>query len=459
MDNGSAAIAIHQAARDRDRRHLWHPWTPLAEADDRAGLMFDHGQGYWVWDTDGNAYIDGISSALSAVCGYAHPDVTAAITQQLTRLHHFDLSRGSHEAAGLLAERLASYLPPALSRTLFVNSGSEGFDAAILIALSYWAHIGVPRTRVVTFAAGYHGATLLSRALSGLPRVGHPFTDPLPVTRIDLPVSSAAARQPQSLPSLLGAFEQAIGDDCDDLPAAVVVEPFLNVGGGVVLPPGFLRGLRELCDETGTLLVLDEVFTAYGRCGQMFACVGEGAEPDILVTSKGLSSGYVPIAAVTVRQDIYQSFGRDPVLGGIRYGHTNSGHGLACAAALATLDVLEREDLAARAGRLGQRLLGRLTSLTGTGPVIDVRGIGLAVVLEMLSGDAANYLVAQAQQRGLLLRRQGPQGQAILVAPPLVIDARGIDLIADRIEESLAELTAAGPSSARQSPVFEGSLT
>jgi adenosylmethionine-8-amino-7-oxononanoate aminotransferase len=239
----------------------------------------------------------------------------------------------------------------------------------------------------------------------------------------------------------------------------VAVEPFLNVGGGVVLPPGFLRGLRELCDRAGALLILDEVFTAYGRCGQMFACRGEGVEPDILVTSKGLSGGYVPIGAVTVRQDLYSSFGRDPVLGGIRYGHTNSGHGLACAAALATLDVLEREELVTRAGRLGQRLQDRLTPLTSTDAVIDVRGAGLAVVVEMRSGDAAGDLVAQAQRRGLLLRRQGAQGQAVLVAPPLIIDAPGIDAIAGRIEESLDELTVAGLSCVRPSPVFEGSLT
>ncbi|PGH46877.1 aspartate aminotransferase family protein [Streptomyces sp. Ru87] len=427
-----------ETARARDRRHLWHTWTPLTA--DRSELMLTHGEGYRVWDADGNEYVDGTSSALSAICGYAHPEVTAAVTRQLGRLHHFDLSRGSHEPAGRLAERLASYLPPELSRTLFVNSGSEGFDAAMLIAAGYWQHVGTPRSRMVTFALGYHGATLLSRDLSALPRVAHPFRSPLPVTRVELPVTAAEARRPESLPLLLDAFEKAIGDDPDDVPAAVVVEPFLNVGGGIVLPPGFLRGLRDLCDARGTLLVLDEVFTAYGRSGRMFACRREDVEPDILITSKGLTSGYVPLAAVTVQQRIHESFGRDPILGGIRYGHTNSGHAVACAAALATLDVLDRENLVARAEHYGTYLRARLAGLTGADEVTDVRGTGLAVVVETRSGDTAAALLVRAQARGLLLRPQGPEGKAVLIAPPLILDAEGAEFITDRLERSLADI-------------------
>ena len=430
-----------QAARERDRRHLWHPWTPLNA--DRAQLMLTHGEGYRVWDADGKEYIDGTSAALNAVCGYAHPEVIAAVTRQLGRLQHFDLSRGSHEPAGLLAERLASYLPPTLSRTLFVNSGSEGFDAATMIASAYWSHVGAPRSRMVAFSLGYHGATLISRSLSDLPRVRHSFRAPLPVTLVDLPVPPSHVRRPESLPLLLEAFARAIGDDPDDLPIAVVVEPFLNVGGGVVLPPGFLRGLRELCDAAGTLLILDEVFTAYGRSGRMFACQREEVEADILVSSKGLSSGYVPIAAVTVQQRIYESYRSEPVLGAVRYGHTTSGHAVASVAALATLDVLEKEDLVSRADQLGSRLLRRLTPLAGAGEVVDVRGLGLAVVAELTSGQAATALLARAQELGLLLRQQGPQGNAVLIAPPLTIDVEGIDAIADRFERSLADTATA----------------
>ncbi|WP_210581265.1 aspartate aminotransferase family protein [Streptomyces sp. GESEQ-4] len=438
MQTESDTIESIEAVRARDRSHLWHTWTPLTV--DRSELMLHHGAGYRVWDADGKEYIDGTSSALSAVCGYAHPEVTAAIARQLGRLHHFDLSRGSNEPAGLLAERLASYLPPDLSRTLFVNSGSEGFDAAMLIATSYWSHLGMSRSRMVTFALGYHGSTLLSRGLSALPRVAHPFRAPLPVTRVELPVAPREARAPAALPLLLDAFDRAIGDDPADLPAAVVVEPFLNVGGGIVLPPGFLSGLRERCDAAGILLVLDEVFTAYGRSGRMFACQREDVEPDILITSKGLTSGYVPLAAVTVQQRIYESFGRDPVIGGIRYGHTNSGHAVGCAAALATLDVLERDNLVAHADYFGDRLRTRLAPLANTEEVADVRGLGLAVIVEMTSAEKAQQVLDRAQERGLLLRRQGPQGHCVLIAPPLTIDIEGVDLIVARLEQALADV-------------------
>ncbi|GJF30416.1 adenosylmethionine-8-amino-7-oxononanoate aminotransferase [Kitasatospora sp. NE20-6] len=424
-----------EAARARDRRHVWHTWSPLSA--DRSALTLTHGSGHRVWDIDGRGYVD--ASALNSTCGYGHPEVLRAIAGQAARLHHADLSVAGHEPAGLLAERLSAHLPPGLSKTLFVNSGSEGFDAAVMIATSYWTHVGRPRSRVVTFARGYQGATLLSRSMSALPRSRHLLSPPLPVTLVDLPAEPRLLRREESLPALLEAFRQAVGDDPDDLPAAVVVEPFLNVGGAVVLPPGFLRGLRELCDATGTLLVVDEVFTAYGRSGRMFACLREDVAPDIVVSSKGLTGGYVPLAAVTVQQHVHDTFDRDPVVGGLRYGHTTSGHAVACAAALATLDVIEKEDLCARAEHLGTGLLGRLAPLTRTEGVVDVRGLGLIVAVETVSEETAARAVARAREQGLLLRQIGP---SVVAVPPLVIDDEGAAAVADGLTAAVAYATA-----------------
>jgi adenosylmethionine-8-amino-7-oxononanoate aminotransferase len=412
--------------QERDRAHVWHPWSPLTA--DRSELMITRGDGYRVWDAQGNEYID--ATSLNTTCGYARPEVERAVSQQIMRLHQFDLSRASHEPAGLLAERISSYLPEQMSKTLFVNSGSEGFDAASLIAASYWSHLGERRTRLVTFARGYQGSTLLSRSMSALPRVAHPFRPPMPVTRVELPMPPAMLRRPESLPSLLAAFEQAIDVEPADPAAAVVVEPFLNVGGGVVLPAGFLRGLRELCSARRTLMILDEVFTGYGRTGRMFACNREDVEPDILVSSKGLSGGYVPIGAVTVGRRIHDSFDRDQVVGGVRYGHTTSGHPVACAAALATLDIVEKEGLVSRAESHGARLRARLAPLAGTRAVVDIRGLGLILVLEMSSALAAGRLVSCARDHGLLVRQAGA---AIMAVPAMVIDDYGIDALADRL--------------------------
>lgn len=425
-----------ERARERDRRHVWHTWSPIAA--DRAGLMLSHGRGYQVWDVDGREYLEGC--ALNSTCGYAHPDVVRAIADQAARLHQVDLSLSSHEPAGLLAERIASYVPGEPAKTLFVNSGSEGFDAAILIAVAAWAHQSRPRRRIVSFARGYQGSTLLSRSLSSLPRSRHLLDSPVPATLVDLPAAPRELRRPESLPTLLAMFERAIGDDPANLPAAVVVEPFLNVGGGVVLPPGLLRGLRELCDATGTLLIVDEVLTGYARTGRMFACEHEDVAPDILVSSKGLAGGYVPIAAVTVRRSVHDTFAEDPVIGGLRYGHTTSGHAVACAAALATLDVIEKEGLVERAARFGGVMLDGLSPLAALDEVIDVRGFGLLAVVEMASEKLAMDVVARARERGLLLRRPGT---AVMVVPPLVVDEEGVTAMLDRMVAAVREAASA----------------
>ncbi|OON32489.1 aspartate aminotransferase family protein [Micromonospora sp. Rc5] len=435
-DEPFVATAARDAARERDRRYLWHTWSPVDA--DRTELMMARGQGYHLWDVHGRHYVDASSAALNATCGYAHPHVVAAVRDQIGRLQHFDLSMGGHEPAGRLAERIASLLSPDLSRTLLVNSGSEAIEAAVFIAASYWAHVGRPRTRLVTFSRSYHGATLLTRSMSRLPRSLHPFAPSAPVTFVDLPAEPVVLRRPESLGGLLDAFAAAIGDDPADRPAAVVVEPFLNVGGAVVLPEGFLRGLRELCDSTGTLLVLDEVFTGFGRTGRMFAFQHEGIEPDILVTGKGLCSGYLPIASLTARRHIYDSFAADPVAGGLRYGHTTSGHAVACAGALATIEVLEQEGLVDRAARLGARLLEQLTPLNGRGQVVDVRGLGLTVVLQMASPEAATALLDRGRAYGVLLRRPT---DAVMAIPPLVIDEAGIDAVAERIHRAHRDMS------------------
>ncbi|WP_434741518.1 aspartate aminotransferase family protein [Micromonospora sp. SH-82] len=416
--------------RERDRRHVWHTWTPVGA--DRSGTTFTHADGYRIFDLDGREYIEG--SALNSTCGYAHPEVVRAVAEQAGRLHQVDVSMTSHDLLGALAERIASYLPAPLGRTLFVNSGSEGFDAALMMAVGHAAHRGRPRSRVVAFARGYQGATILGRSLSALPRCRHPMTAPLPVTLVDLPLPPRELRRPEALPVLLDAFERAVLADPDDPPAAVVVEPFLNVGGGVVLPPGFLAGLRALCDATGALLVVDEVFTAYGRAGAMFCCARDGVAPDVLVSSKGLAGGYVPIAAVTAGEHVFEGFAADPVIGGLRYGHTTSGHAVACAAALATLDVLEKENLVERAETLGARMSARLAHLAGVGEVVDVRRLGLVVVLEMATEEAALGVLDRARAGGLLLRRQGA---AVMAVPPLVIDDAGADLLVERLTAAL----------------------
>lgn len=415
----------------RDQSFVWHTWAPLK--GDKADLIISHGKEHFLWDIEGNKYID--ASSLNLTCGYAHPQVVEAATTQMNKLHGVDLSYMSHEAIGLLAERLSGYLPEGLSKTLFVNSGSEGLEAAIFVSASFWENTKEKRSRVVALERGYHGSTFVSRCLGGWRGRAHPFlNEPFPVKHVSLPIPPHELKQPQSLGCLLDAFEEAILGNPNDLPMAVVVEPFLGVGGGVVFPSGFLRGLQKLCNSAGTHLIIDEVFTGYGRSGKMFAFQHENIIPDILVSSKGLANGCLPITAVTVQKKIYESFKHEPVIAGLRYGHTTSGHAASCAAALATLDILESENLCEKAKKDGNTLFKEFYNYIGSHNIVDVRQFGLVLVLEMCSIEKASNLKGYARTQGLLLRQCHT---SIMVVPPLNISKDGLTDIINLARYSL----------------------
>nr|ADZ45332.1 aminotransferase [Streptomyces sp. NRRL 30471] len=430
---GSADDFLSQATA-RDRAHLWHPWTPVAAQTGELLLLTD-GDGYHVRDAKGKQYVDALASSLNASCGYGNPALLEAARTQMAMLPHFDLTVGSHEPAGRLAERLALIMPEGLTRTLFMNSGSESAEASLHLAFQYWRNVGTPKTRIVSFSSGYHGTTLLAQHLSGLGRVWQSFDAPFPATRVDLPLPSCELRDPSSAGVLLARFEEALeGDDV----AAVIVEPFLNVGGGIVLPAGFLSGLRKLCDASGALLILDEVFCGIGRTGRMYGFDHDGITPDIVMTSKGISSGYVPLAAVTTTARIYDSFRAEPGAGGLRYGHTTSGHAVACAVGAAVLDQIEERGLVANAAEQGQRLLNALAPLMSHPGVVDVRGFGLVVTIETDGPERAQRLLRAAREEGILLRTQGA---SLMATPPLIIDRPGIEALAAGVLRA-AEATA-----------------
>jgi adenosylmethionine-8-amino-7-oxononanoate aminotransferase len=410
--------------RERDRRYVWHPWSP--NQSDRSDLTILAAEGYRVWDVDGRQYIE--CASLNSTVGFGRREVVDAITSQLLRSSGTDISIASHDLVGALAERLAGELPAGYSKTLFVNSGSEAWDAAVFIAASYWRHKGEERSRFIAFQRGYHGSTLAARTLTGLPRVSYPLSNPFPVSHVELPFAPAEMRSDDAKDRLIREFDRLISDPSLLPPAAVIVEPLLNVGGGIVLPDGFLAALSALCQERGTLLAVDEVFTAYGRCSAMFVVNEAGAEPDILVSSKGLASGYMPIAAVTVKDAIQESFALDPHIGGLRFGHTTSGHAPACAAALATLDILRAERLSERAKSAGEKIRAGLGVLAEDPDVVDIRGKGLVNVVEMNTFQRTGKVLRRARDLGLLLRQPG---EAFLICPPLIVDEAGIDAIVE----------------------------
>jgi adenosylmethionine-8-amino-7-oxononanoate aminotransferase len=369
---------------------------------------------------------------MNASCGHGRAEIIDAAEQQLRKLAHYDLSVALTTPPRLLAHRLAKLLPSAVHHVLLANSGAEATEAAIQVAQEYWRLCGQPRDRVITFARGYHGSTLLARHLSGLPFTRIATSAPFDVTRVELPMEPQQLRRPQSRGALAAQFRHAV--EHGPPPAAVVVEPLLNVGGGVVLPPGFLTELQEICAQAGTLLVVDEVFCGFGRTGRMFGFDHDGISPDLITMSKGITGGYLPLSAVGVTDtviDVFRAAGAP-----LPCGHTTSGHAVAAAAALATIGVIEKEGLVEAAAIRGGRLLELVEPLCAQSGVRDVRGLGLVVVVEFDEEPAAAAVGAQSRRNGLLLRQQR---NSLMAIPPLVISDDAVTEIAEILARSVRE--------------------
>ena len=421
-----------------DRDYLWHPWSPNGAS---LPLMVA-GEGCFVADVNGQRYLDARACTLNAVLGYGHPAVIEAITSQLRRLMTYDLSCGSAPPPILLARRIAGLMPGPLTRTFFVNSGSEATETAIRIARVYHGLRGQPgRRSVITLHDGYHGATLGALAATGsaFRRAG---AGPLPEGFV--PVATPRCRacadgtrhQRCAVPGpeqIAGAISRLGAGQV----AAVMVEPVLGIGGVIPLPDGYLAMVRRICDEQGVLLIADEVMTGFGRTGRMFAFEHDAVVPDMVTTGKHLTGGHLPLAAVTTTQAVYAAFADDPLLGGLRHGHTTSGHATACAAALAVLDLISRDDLPGRAATLGTALLGDLGQLRRHPVVRDVRGRGLLAGVELASDTAAGQVAAECMRRGVLVRATGP---VLTIAPPLIITAEQLRQIARALDQACASV-------------------
>lgn len=415
---------------------LWRPWTPIMQ---QAGaLRIVEARGNRVRDADGNWYLDGISGVLNASCGHGHPRLIEAATSQLQQLVHYDLMVSSHDPAETLASRLAELLPGELNETCLLNSGSEATEAALRIALQYWRNIGEERNRVITFEAGYHGTTHLAQQLSGLPFTVSEWAAPFPVDHIALPASPRAMRTEESASALVGLFATAL--ETGPPAAAVMVEPLLGLGGCVVLPAGFLATLSQLCHQHGALLILDEVFCGFGRTGRMFGFEHDGITPDIVTLSKGISGGYVPLAAVTVTSPIKETFAREPVAQGLRYGHTTGGHAVASAVANTVLDVIADEKLVENSATQGATLLEKLQDLGSSPLITDVRGLGLVVAIEADSPESAAAIGSAAVQAGVMVRHE--RG-VIRIAPPLTITAEDTEEMLHVINSAVATVAEA----------------
>ncbi len=396
--------------------------------------MIVGGEGVHLIDSEGRRYIDGVSSLWCNVHGHRHAGIDAALEEQLGRVAHSTMLGLSHPGAAELAARLVELAPPGLSRVFYSESGSTATEIALKMAFQYQQQRGGQhrrRTSFVHLRDAYHGDTIGSVSVGGIDLFHSTYRPLLFHTHAVEPGDAA------DLERVLAAHEEEI--------AAVIVEPLVQGAAGMLVhPPGYLRNVRELCDRFGVLLICDEVATGFGRTGTMFACEQEGVAPDLLCLAKGLTGGYLPLAATLAAERIYEGFlGAPEEYRTFFHGHTYTGNPLACAAALASLDAFEEERTLLRLQpkiHLLDRLLAEIDRMP---EVSEVRHRGFMVGIDLGQHDPAlrlgHRVTLEARKRGAIVR---PLGDVVILMPPLSISEpelrQLVRITADSIEAACA---------------------
>lgn len=374
--------------KEIERRHVWHPFTQMRdwEADDP--LFIESGQGVKVRDLEGREYYDANSSLWVNLHGHRRPEIDAAISEQLGRVAHSTLVGLTHQPAAELAERLARIAPAGLTHVFFSDGGAEAVEIAVKMAYQYWRHQGQPqRSRFIALAGGYHGDTIGAVSVGGVP-VFHELFRPL-LFDADFAPSPAHCRNAEEgaagLEEILARRRGEVG--------GVILEPLIQAAGGMLVhPSGYLRRVRELCDQYDTLLIADEIATGFGRTGRMFACDHEGVAPDLMCVAKSLTGGYLPLAATLASDRIYQAFlGPYEARKTFFHGHSYTGNPLACAAAIASLDIFEREEVLSHLPGKVETVRRSLEGFRELPHVGQLRQCGLMVGIELVRSPGQPY--------------------------------------------------------------------
>jgi adenosylmethionine-8-amino-7-oxononanoate aminotransferase len=428
-DEPGASTAARLGYASLDHRHLWHPFTQQRGWCEEESLVIERGEGTDLMDGAGRRYIDGVSSLWCNVHGHRHPLIDQALRDQLERVAHSTMLGLTHPGAAELAARLVELAPPGLSRVFYSESGSTAVEIALKMAFQYWQQRGGQhrrRTSFVSLAGAYHGDTVGSVSVGGID-LFHGAYGPL--------LFDAHHVEPGDGDGLARLLEFQ-GEEI----AAVIVEPLVQGAAGIrVQPPGFLHRVRELTEAHGVLLIADEVATGFGRTGTMFACEQERVAPDFLCLGKGLTGGYLPLAATLATERVYDGFlGAPEEQRTFFHGHTFTGNPLGCAAALASLDAFETDATLLRL-QPKIRMLGELLGEVAAMPeVAEVRGRGFMVGIDLGDHDPAlglgHRVTLEARERGAIVR---PLGDTIVLMPPLSISKADLQRLVEIVVASI----------------------
>jgi putrescine---pyruvate transaminase len=440
-------------------QYLWHPMAHPQAMQKHKPDIISRGEGCWIWDVDGHKMIDGVAGLWSSNLGHSNRRVRDAIMRQLDELPYYNTFRGTtHPRAIELSRRLVQLMEPdGVQAVLFGNSGSDAVEGALKIARQYWKLKGQPeRTKFISLRQGYHGVHFGGMSVNGLGHIRRAYEPLMPgCFHVDSPwlYHNDYTNDPEELGRICaGLLEREIMFQGQDTVAAFIAEPIQGSAGVIVPPTNFWPLVREVCDRHNVLLIADEVVTGFGRSGALFGTRLWGVQADIWALAKGISSGYVPLGATTLSAKVAAPFMADATgLGTVTHGYTYSGHPVAAAAALATLDEIEERDVVGNVARVGAHFQARIAEFERMfGLVGNVRGVGLMAGIEMVSdkarrtpvpraSDIPARVAREAYRRGAMVRVSGPN---MILSPPLVVTREEVDHLVDILEASFAAVEA-----------------
>lgn len=446
-----------QKLLEKDKKYLWHPFTQMQDWQTNDQLIIERGDGIYLYDTKGNKYIDGVSSLWANIHGHRKKEIDRAVKKQLDKIAHSTLLGLANIPSIELAQKLVEITPKGLNKVFFSDNGSTAVEIALKIAFQYWQHkelqtsnlklqnkskisrrdsegsFGIPseqnyksKTKFITLMNAYHGDTIGSVSVGGID-LFHKIYKPLLFKSIKVP------------PGDIKALEKVMKERHPEI-AAMIMEPLIQGAAGMLLMPrGYLKAVRQLCTKYNILLICDEVATGFGRTGKMFACEHENVSPDIMCVAKGLTGGYLPVAATLTTDQIYNAFlGRHEENKTFFHGHTYTGNPLGCAAALASLKIFEKEKTLQKVQKSIAFLKKRLPRFYQLKSVGDVRQCGMMVGIELVGfpyrARIGHRVILEARKKGAILR---PLGDTIVIMPPLSIGLKELERLLDITYDSI----------------------
>ncbi len=438
-----------------DKTYLWHPFTQMQDYIRETPLIIAEGNCVFLVDVNGKEYIDGISSMWCNIHGHRKKEIDNAIKKQLDRIAHSTLLGPSNIPAIELAKRLVEIAPKGLKKVFYSDNGSTANEVALKMSFQYWQYKGFKdKTEFVALQYGYHGDTLGTMSVGGIELFHGAFRQLYFKTHLS--PSPYCYRCPMGKQtkdcglSCLDELENIFKENADCI-ASMIMEPLIQGAGGMIThPAGYLSGVHALCKKYNVLLILDEVLTGFGRTGKMFACLHEDITPDIIALSKGINGGYMPLAATLATEEIYNAFlGEFSELKTFFHGHTYTGNPLGCAAALASIELFEKERILENLEPKIKHLQAKLKSFESLEHVGDVRQCGLIAAIELVKDKTTKEpyhweervgikVCIDARKNGLLIR---PLGHIIVIMPPLIIKTDELDRLLDIVNLAIQNIT------------------